>query len=154
MLLKIGDKMPKFTLPDAYGKLFHSDEIIGHKICVIYFYPKDFTPGCAKEACLFRDLYENFKKLGAEVIGISSDSINSHKKFTEHYGLPYTLLSDTQQELRQKLGIKKHLLNLIPGRETFIIDKKGILRYRFRELKALQHPKKALEIVKKLQNEK
>ncbi|MBW2960822.1 peroxiredoxin [Mesonia aestuariivivens] len=153
MKLKIGDKIPSFTLTDHEGNLFKSNKVIGDKVLVIYFYPKNFTPGCTKEACSFRDSYEEFKKLGAEVVGISSDSVESHQKFSKKHQLPYTFLSDPTEDIRKKFGVKGHLLGLIPGRETFVIDKNGIIKFKFNSLSASQHMEKALETVKKISNE-
>jgi len=96
MSLKVGDLVPYFELKDQKGDLFKSDAVIGQSPAVVYFYPKDETPGCTAEACSFRDSYEDFKELGAEVIGISSDSIGSHKRFAQRHGLPFILLADTQ----------------------------------------------------------
>jgi len=106
-LLEKGDSIPSFQLNDQNGNVFNSDEIIGKKPVVIYFYPKDFTPGCTKEACSFRDSYEEFKEIGAEVIGISSDSEKSHAKFSSKYNLPFILLSDANGRVRKKFEIKK-----------------------------------------------
>lgn len=153
MKLEIGDQIPIFSLTDSDGNLFHSSQIIGEKVVVIYFYPKNFTPGCTKEACNFRDKYEDFQKLGAEVIGISSDSVESHQKFKKKYNLPYTFLSDPTEDIRKKFGVKGHLLGIIPGRETFVIDKKGIIRFKFNSLSASEHMQKALAIVENISNE-
>ncbi|HIB38333.1 peroxiredoxin [Mesonia sp.] len=153
MKLNIGDKIPSFTLTDGQGNLFKSSQVIGQKVLVIYFYPKNFTPGCTKEACSFRDNYEEFQKLGAEVIGISSDSVESHQKFSNKYELPYIFLSDPTEDIRKKFGVKGHLLGLIPGRETFVVDKKGIIQFKFNSLSASHHMQKALEIVKEINHE-
>src|SRR5699024_7975422 len=104
MALRIGDHIPAFKLPDKAGHTFDSSAVVGKMPVVIYFYPKDFTPGCKKEACQFRDAYLDFKKYGAEVIGISSDSGKSHKKFSERLVLPFILLSDTKGKVRQQFG--------------------------------------------------
>ena len=98
---------------------------------MIYFYPKDETTGCTKQACAFRDHYQDFLDAGAEVIGISSDSEESHGSFVDHYGLPFILLSDKGGELRNKFGVPASLLGLIPGRVTYIVDKQGIIKYIF-----------------------
>ena len=129
MSLKIGDKVPSFKLKDQSGNDFNIDELVGKKAVVIFFYPKDFTPGCIKEVCSFRDQYEDFTDLGAEVIGISGDSENSHDKFAQKYNLPFILLSDENKKVRNLFGVKSSLLGLLPGRVTFVIDKNGILRY-------------------------
>jgi peroxiredoxin Q/BCP len=153
MELNIGDKIPSFTLTDHHGNVYRSNKHIGEKVLVIYFYPKNFTPGCTKEACSFRDNYEEFQKLGAEVIGISSDAVKSHQKFRKKYKLPYVFLSDPTEDIRKKFGVKGHLLGLIPGRETFVIDKEGIIRFKFNNLSASNHMEKALETVKKINDE-
>ena len=103
--LKVGDTIPRFTAKDAGGIDFDSTSIVGQKPLVIYFYPKDNTPGCTAEACSFRDLYEDFTDLGAEVIGISSDSTASHQKFLKQYKLPFILLSDSDKKIRRLFGM-------------------------------------------------
>lgn len=150
MEVGIGDVLPNFKGIDQNGKEFNSADIIGKKVCVLFFYPKDFTPGCTKEACNFRDNYEDFQSFGAEVIGISGDSQSSHSKFAAKYGLPYTLVADDNGKIRKKLGVKKSLLGLIPGRETFVIDKNGVIQMRFNNLDAAKHMQKALKKVKEL----
>ncbi len=153
MKLQLNEKVPEFTLVDKDGNLFYSNSVIGKKVCVLFFYPKNFTPGCTKEVCDFRDNYQEFMQCGAEVIGISSDSVASHKKFSKKYNLPHILLSDPTEEIRKRFGVKGHLLGLIPGRETFVIDKQKRLRLKFNDLSAKNHVQKALETVKKLQDE-
>ncbi len=150
MKLEIGDIIPNFKAKNAIGEEFNSSVIIGKKPVVIFFYPKDFTPGCTKEACNFRDAYQDFQDLGAEVIGVSGDSEKSHQRFAKKYQLPYTLLSDSSGKLRKKFGVKKSLLGLIPGRETFVIDKNGMVQMRFNNLDANRHMKKALKKIKEL----
>ncbi|MEH6408512.1 MAG: peroxiredoxin, partial [Leeuwenhoekiella sp.] len=122
-------------------------------VFVIYFYPKNFTPGCTKEACSFRDSYADFKALGADILGVSSDNTNSHARFADKYSLPFTMLSDPGGKIRKKFGVKSDLLGLIPGRETFIFDKQGKLVLRYNSLKAQSHITKAMEAVKNLNNE-
>lgn len=151
MALEIGDIMPNFKATNQHGELFDSAEVIGKKPAVIYFYPKDFTPGCTKEACNFRDSYQDFKDAGAEVIGISSDSEKSHQKFANKHQLPFILLSDESGKIRKKLGVKKSLLGLLPGRETFVIDRNGVVQLKFNNLDATRHMQKALKKVKELQ---
>ena len=153
MILKIGDKIPPFNLPNQNGEDFDINSVLGSKPLVIYFYPKNFTPGCTKEACSFRDSYEDFKQMGAEVIGISGDSSNSHSRFVERYELPYIMLSDSNGKVRKQFGVKSELLGLIPGRETFVVDKQGILVMRYNSMKATTHINKALNAVKELINE-
>ena len=150
MSIEKGDSIPSFQLNDQNGTVFNSDDVIGKKPVVIYFYPKNFTPGCTKEACSFRDSYEDFKEIGAEVIGISGDSEKSHAKFTAKYNLPFILLADGTGKVRKKFGIKKSLLGLVPGRETFVIDAQGKLIFKFNSLDASKHMKKALKAIKKM----
>lgn len=147
MALIIGDKIPSFTSIDSKGNSFDIKEYIG-KPLVIYFYPKDDTPGCTIQACTFRDKYEDFKALGAEVIGISSDSLKSHQKFASRYKLPFILLSDFDKKIRIQFGVPNDFLGLIPGRATYVIDKKGVIQLIFDSTSAKIHIEKALEILK------
>jgi len=128
--LTIGDRAPNFTLPSATGEKISLQDFIGEKSVVVYFYPKDDTPGCTKESCAFRDSYEVFKDAGAEVIGISGDSIESHQKFAQKYNLPFILLSDSKNEVRKLFGVPSTLF-ILPGRVTYVIDKEGIVRHIF-----------------------
>jgi len=154
MSLKKGETVPSVNLKDKDGKVFNTDNFKGEKAFVLYFYPKNFTPGCTQEACEFRDRYLEFKELGAEVIAISSDSETSHTKFINKYNLPFIFLSDKNKEARKAFGVQSSLLGLIPGRETFIFDKNGILRMRYNNMNASQHTITALRKLKKLQDEK
>ncbi|MCL4477810.1 MAG: peroxiredoxin [Deltaproteobacteria bacterium] len=128
--LKIGDTAPDFTLVSQSGEKVNLKDLIGKKNIVLYFYPRDYTTGCTSEACAFRDSYEAFKQEGAEVIGISSDTKESHTSFASHYKLPFTLLSDNEGKVRKLYGVPK-TLGLLPGRVTYIIDQKGIIRHIF-----------------------
>ena len=148
MALKIGDKAPSFVAVDANGTSFDSKDIIGKKPVVIYFYPKDNTQGCTMQACGFRDSYEDFIDLGAEVIGVSSDTVNSHKKFTNQYKLPFILLSDSDKKLRKLFGVPDKLFGLLPGRVTYIINKKGIITMIFDSVMATKHISIALKSLK------
>lgn len=150
--MKVGDKVPEITLKDQNGKSFNFKQLIGEKTFVVYFYPKDFTPGCTKEACSFRDNYQDFKDLGAEVIGVSADSQESHSKFTEKYKLPYIFLSDENKRARKAFGVKPNLLGLLPGRETFIFDNEGKLIHKFNSMNAGRHMPEALTVLRKNQN--
>ena len=150
MALKLGDKIPNFTSKDSLGDDFDSASVVGKKPVIFYFYPKDNTPGCTAQACSFRDQYEDFKDLGAEVIGISSDSVASHEKFAKQYHLPFKLLSDNDKKIRTLFGVKPNLFGLIPGRVTYVADKEGIIRLVFDSLVATNHIPKALEMIKKL----
>jgi thioredoxin-dependent peroxiredoxin len=151
MALKIGDKIPKFTAKDTNGNLFDSQGYVGKQPLVIYFYPKDNTPGCTTQACSFRDNYQDFKDLGAEVIGISSDTVRSHIQFKSKFNLPFILLSDHDKKIRKLFGVQNNLL-VIPGRETFVTDKNGTILLIFNSMSAKIHIEKALEILKKLTN--
>lgn len=150
MSLKIGDIIPTFTAKDNKGNLFDSQSVVGRKPLVIYFYPKDNTPGCTTEACAFRDQYEDFKDLGAEVIGISNDTVKSHQKFIKKHQLPFILLSDEDKKLRKLFGVHNHFLGLIPGRVTYVIDKNGLVILIFDSMNAKKHIEKALETIKEL----
>lgn len=150
MELKVGDKIPKFTAKDSNGNDFDSLNFIGQKPVVFYFYPKDNTPGCTAQACSFRDKYEDFKDLGAEVIGISSDSVASHEKFIAQYNLPFILLSDDDKKIRTLFGVKTNLFGLLPGRVTYVVDKNGIIQLIFDSLVATNHIPRALEAIKKM----
>ncbi|MFH6969541.1 peroxiredoxin [Flavobacterium oncorhynchi] len=150
MSLKIGDIVPNFTAKDNHGDIFESQSVLGRKPLVIYFYPKDNTPGCTTEACSFRDQYEDFATLGAEVIGISSDSVKSHHKFADKHQLPFILLSDQDKKLRHLFGVRNNLFGLLPGRVTYIIDRNGVVIYIFDSVNASKHIPKALEIIKEL----
>ena len=137
--LKVGDPAPDFTLPDRNGRQIRLNDYRGKKPVVLYFYPKDDTPGCTKEACTFRDQYEDFKDAGAEVIGVSSDSGESHARFADKYRLPFVLLSDRDGSVRRQYGVKA-TLGILPGRVTFVIDEDGVVRHVFNsQLQATQH---------------
>jgi peroxiredoxin Q/BCP len=149
MALKLGDTIPFFTSIDTNGNSFEVRDYLGKPI-VIYFYPKDDTPGCTIQACAFRDQYEDFKSLGAEVIGISGDSLQSHQKFASRYKLPFILLSDFDKKIRNEFGVPNDFLGLIPGRATYVIDKNGIVQLIFDSTSAKIHIQKALEILKRM----
>ena len=128
--IKVGDRVPDFSLPSQTGTTVNVGDLIGKKSLVIYFYPKDDTPGCTAESCAFRDSYEVFTDAGAEVIGISADSPQSHQQFAQKYNLPFTLLSDSDNRVRKLFGVPATLF-VLPGRVTYIIDKEGIVRHIF-----------------------
>lgn len=130
MSVKVGDKAPDFTLSNQAGKQVSLSEFVGNKNIVLYFYPKDNTPGCTTEACSFRDSYAVFKDAGAEVIGVSSDSVESHGQFANQHRLPFVLLSDEGGKVRKLYGVPT-TLGLLPGRVTYVIDKQGIVRHIF-----------------------
>lgn len=153
MSLQIGGTVPSVRLEDTNANVFNTAHFKGEKAFVIYFYPKDFTPGCTREACQFRDRYNEFKDLGAEVIAISSDSEVSHIKFINKYNLPFIFLSDINKEARKAFGVHPSLLGLIPGRETFVFDKNGILRMRYNNMNGSRHTAMALKKLIQLQDE-
>ncbi len=128
--VKVGDAAPNFTLSSQTGNTVSLRDFIGKKNIVLYFYPKDNTPGCTAEACSFRDSYQVFKDAGAEVIGVSSDSAQSHQQFATKNKLPFVLLSDENGAVRKLYGVPA-TLGLLPGRVTYIIDKQGIVRNIF-----------------------
>jgi peroxiredoxin Q/BCP len=153
MKVNVGDKAPDFTLDSQTGENVTLSDFFGRKNVVLYFYPKDETPGCTREACTFRDSYELFTDLGAEVIGVSADTVESHKAFAEHHNLPFTLLSDLDNNVRKLYGATS-TLGFIPGRVTFIIDKKGIVRHVFSsQLQPEKHIEEAKEVLKRINEE-
>ncbi len=149
-MVAIGERAPDFRLLSNRGNYVSLRDFLGRKNLVVYFYPKDFTRGCTAEACSFRDSYEAFKNLGAEVIGISSDDQNSHNAFAKEHNLPFILLSDTDGSVRKAYGVKKSL-GLFEGRVSFVIDKKGIVRHVFSsQVRATAHAAEAINILKSL----
>ena len=151
--VKVGDRAPDFTLPSLTGEPVSLESFLGNNNIVLYFYPKDNTPGCTAEACSFRDSYEIFQEAGAEVIGISSDTEKSHQQFANTYRLPFILLSDHRGEVRKSYGVPT-TFGLIPGRVTYIIDKKGIVRHIFSSQFAPQlHVAEALKVLKAISEE-
>jgi thioredoxin-dependent peroxiredoxin len=142
--------MPTFTLSDQDGASVESAALLGKGPLVVYFYPKDNTPGCTMEACAFRDQYDVFANAGAEVVGISSDRASSHQKFADRYRLPFVLLSDPKHAVRKAFGVGK-TLGVLPGRVTFVVDASGIIRHTFSsQLQPLNHVSEALAIVREL----
>ena len=123
-MLKTGDTIPFFQLPDQSGKQRKSDEFLKKGALVLFFYPMDFTPGCTKEVCSFRDHYEDFLAKEADVVGISSDSSRSHQRFAEKYSLPFSLLSDRRNRVRKLFGIKR-AGGILPARITFVVNADG-----------------------------
>jgi peroxiredoxin Q/BCP len=151
--VKVGDKAPDFTLTDQSGAMVSLREFIGDKIIVLYFYPKDFTRGCTAEACAFRDSYDVFVQAGAQVLGVSSQSVDSHNRFAMANKLPFILLSDRDGKARKLYGVPS-TLGLLPGRVTYVIDKKGVVRHVFSsQSQPTKHIEEALKIVKELSQE-
>ncbi|AFZ60072.1 Peroxiredoxin [Anabaena cylindrica PCC 7122] len=130
MAIKVGDQAPDFSLPAQNGSTVSLRDFRGQQAVVLYFYPKDDTPGCTMESCAFRDQYEVFKGVGAEVIGVSGDSSESHQKFAAKHNLPFTLLSDQGDQVRKLYGATT-AFGFIPGRVTYVIDQQGIVQYVF-----------------------
>jgi peroxiredoxin Q/BCP len=128
--VEVGDVAPDFTLPSHSGEQVSLRDVLQRGPVVLYFYPKDETPGCTAEACSFRDSYEAFRDAGAEVIGVSSDSIDAHERFASRHGLPFILLADAGGAVRKRYGVRATLA-LIPGRVTFVIDREGVVRHVF-----------------------
>jgi len=123
--IKVGDMIPQFSLPDQDGKIFDISSVLGRKKLVIFFYPQDGSLNCTREACYFRDMSETFEETDAVIIGISAQSVESHKNFAEANKLNYTLLSDGNNTVRKLFGVPSRAFGLIPGRVTYVADKKG-----------------------------
>jgi thioredoxin-dependent peroxiredoxin len=151
--VQVGDKAPDFTLPAQTGEQVRLSELLGGRVVVLYFYPRDETSGCTAEACAFRDSYEVFTAAGAEVIGVSSDSVDRHAAFADHHKLPFTLVSDDKGQVRKLYGVSS-LLGVIPGRVTYVIDRAGTVRHVFSSMTNIgRHVNDALDVVKTLQAE-
>ena len=148
--LAAGEEAPEFSLSDQSGKTVSLKDFRGRQNVVVYFYPKDDTPGCTKEACTFRDQFTAFSDIGAVVLGISGDSPASHKKFAEKHRLPFQLLSDADGTVRKAFGVPK-TLGLLPGRVTYVIDKQGVIRHAFNsQFHATKHVDEAIGVLKSL----
>lgn len=147
----LGDQAPDFTLATQAGTEVTLSDFRDKKTVVLFFYPKDETAGCTAEVCSFRDNYEVFTEAGAEVIGISSDSVSSHERFAGRYSLPFTLVSDEGGEIRKRYGVPSKL-GILPGRVTYVIDRSGVVRHVFNSMVNINgHVKGALKIVQELQ---
>ena len=150
-MLQIGDQAPDFTLTTTSGEAFRLSDLRGQRNVVLYFYPKDDTPGCTAEACSFRDQYQDFQDLGAEVVGVSSDSEASHQKFTQKHRLPFPLLADAGGKVRKLYEVPRSYLGLLPGRVTFVIDKQGVIQYVFNSMsRATDHVSTTKDVLTKL----
>ncbi|MBQ6003504.1 MAG: thioredoxin-dependent thiol peroxidase [Clostridia bacterium] len=150
-MLEVGTKAPSFSLPDQNGVMHTLEEYKGKKV-ILYFYPKDNTSGCTKQACAFGDLYPQFMEKNAVVLGVSKDSVQSHKKFEEKYGLPFTLLSDTEKEVIQAYDVwkeKKNYGKVSFGvvRSTYLIDEEGIIIKALGNVKAQENPGQMMDIL-------
>ncbi len=147
---KIGDRALDFTLPSSTGENISLSQFFGKKNVVIFFYPMDESPVCSREAEAFRDNYEGFKELGAEIIGISSQGVESHRSFARRHNLPFILLSDVDNRVRKLYGVSTTIG--IPGRVTFVIDKEGVVKHVFSsQFRPAKHAEEARSAVKKLQ---
>ena len=147
-MLEINTKAPEFTLPDQNGEMRSLSDYKGQKV-ILYFYPKDMTGGCTKQACAFGDLYPQFREKGAVVLGISKDSVASHKKFEEKYGLPFTLLSDTEKTVIQAYDVWKEKklygkVSMGVVRTTYLIDEEGTIIKAFEKVNAGENPAQML----------
>ncbi len=150
-MLETGTKAPDFTLPDQNGDMHSLSDYLGKKV-ILYFYPKDNTSGCTKQACGFADRYPQFKEKGAVILGVSKDSVASHKKFETNYGLPFTLLSDTELDVIKAYDVwkeKKNYGKVSMGvvRTTYLIDEKGYIVKAMDKVKAADNPKDMLEAI-------
>jgi len=147
----VGDNIPNFELVDQNGTIFSLESVLGKKNLVIYFYPKDDSPGCTKEACSFRDQFEVFADVDAMIIGISSQTVESHLQFAKKHRLNYTLLSDKGNKVRKLFGVPSSFLGLIPGRVTYVINKRGEVVFMFNsQIQAEKHVDEALRILQQL----
>ncbi len=152
--VQVGDLAPDFTLPSQNGTTIHLKDLLGKTNIVLYFYPKDESPACTTQACSFRDSYEEIKEAGAQVLGVSSDSVESHQRFAAKNRLTFPLLSDTNGELRKHYGVAT-TLGMLPGRVTYIIDKQGIVRHIFSsQFSPDKHVPAALKILSDLNKDK
>ena len=147
--IKIGSLIPQFALADQNGHLFDIISVLGKKNLVIYFYPKDDSPGCTAQACSFQDQFEVFKEADAVIIGISGQSVESHKEFALKHRLTFTLLSDEGNKIRKQFGVPTNMFGLLPGRVTYVADKTGKVIYIFNsQLNVTKHVDEALRILK------
>jgi peroxiredoxin Q/BCP len=153
MTVKVGDTAPDFTLPSQTGEPVSLKDFRGKKAVVLYFYPKDDTPGCTAESCAFRDSYETFTDAGAEVIGVSGDTPASHQQFAAKYKLPFTLLSDTGNQVRKLYGVPAAAFGLLPGRVTYIIDRHSVVQHIFNSMMNFTaHVQESLKTLEGLKN--
>ena len=149
--IEVGSKVPLFELKDQNGELFKLETVLGKNNLVIYFYPKDDSPGCTKEACSFRDQFKVFADADAIIIGISAQSVESHLKFAKKHRLNYTLLSDTGNGVRKLFGVPANFFGLIPGRVTYVVNKEGKIMYLFNsQIQAEKHVNETLRILQKI----
>jgi peroxiredoxin Q/BCP len=152
--IEVGYTAPDFALRSQTGELVNLKDVLGKREVVLYFYPRDFTPGCTVEARTFRDHYEAFKDIGAEVIGVSSDSVESHRDFASKCELPFTVLSDDGGKVRRLYGVPSSM-GLVPGRVTYVIDTDGVVRHIFNsQLNPGKHVEEAMKVLKGIRSER
>lgn len=150
MSIEVEDRAPEIHAKTSDGQEFRLSDLRGKKVAVVFFYPKDNSPFCTQEACSFRDSYEDFVQRGAEVIGISGDTDQSHQSFANSHQLPFRMIADSSGAIRQAFDVPKSFL-LLPGRVTYVVDRDGIVRLKFHSaLFPNQHVKEALRIVESL----
>ena len=155
MPLPLGSKAPDFELPCETGELIRLSDVLKERVAVLFFYPKDFTPGCTAESCAFRDRYEGFNDAGAEVLGSSRDGVDKHRDFVTKHNLTFHALSDPAGKVHRLFRIKDTIPFLMPGRETFVIDRDGVIRHHFSsQLNATKHVDEALRVVRELEQER
>jgi len=152
--VRVGDPAPDFSLVSSDGEPLRLSQFQGRSEVVLFFYPKDDSPVCTAEACSFRDSFEAFREAGAAVIGVSADSVESHRRFAARHGLPFHLLADPDGSLRARYGVPR-TLGLIPGRVTYLIDKQGIIRHIFAsQFQPARHAAEALRVLKQMQGQR
>ena len=152
MKMRVGDQAPDFELSDQMGKVHKLSDYLGESV-LLYFYPKDDTPGCTKEACEIRDNFTAFKKLGLKILGVSADSVKSHNNFSEKYSLPFSILSDVNKEVIKEYGVwgkKKFMGKEYEGikRTSFLVDAKGKIEKIYEEVKPAEHAKEVILDIK------
>jgi thioredoxin-dependent peroxiredoxin len=146
----VGSTAPSFALPSQSGEIVSLKDFLGSRPVVLFFYPRDDTPGCTRQACAIRDEHEEFAKLDAEVIGVSSDSVRSHQRFARRHDLPFTLLSDEGGRVRDLYGVP-NTFGLFPGRVTYVIDGEGVVRHIFSsQLGVTRHVEEALGALREI----
>ena len=150
--MRVGDQAPDFELSDQMGKVHKLSDYLGESI-LLYFYPKDDTPGCTKEACEIRDNFTDFKKLGLKILGVSADSVKSHNNFSEKYSLPFSILSDVNKEVIKEYGVwgkKKFMGKEYEGikRTSFLVDAEGKIEKIYEEVKPAEHAKEVILDIK------
>ena len=149
--IELGSNVPIFELKDQNGELFKLERVLGKKNLVIFFYPKDDSPGCTREACSFRDQFEVFADADAVIIGINAQPVESHLAFAKKHRLNYTLLSDTGNKVRKLFGVPGSFFGLIPGRVTYVVNKEGKIAYLFNsQIQAEKHVDDALRILQEM----